>query len=74
MTLRTCNNCTRVECKGIASVGPCGKYKAPTLPSTPILMHLISTPKKLTQLYKVLEAFKMKVEDKTSYPGFKLIY
>lgn len=73
MSLRTCNNCTRVECKGIASIGPCGKYKAPKLPTTALVHHIVSKPKGVGTLYTLLEAHKMGLEEKDSYPGFKLI-
>ena len=73
MSLRTCNNCNRVECKGIAHMGPCGKYKAPKLPTTPLLFHLISKPDGLNKVYELLKAHKMDIGETPRYPGFSLI-
>ncbi|HUW44847.1 MAG TPA: hypothetical protein VMW50_03535 [Dehalococcoidia bacterium] len=73
MSLRICNNCTRVECKGIASIGPCGKYKAPKLPTTTLLHHIVSKPNGLGTLYILLAAYKMEIGETPRYPGFSLI-
>lgn len=73
MSLRTCNNCARPECKGIASIGPCGKYKAPKLPTCTLLEHIVSKPQGIGNLYSILSAYKMRIEEKATYPGFSLL-